>query len=269
MSAEEKYLEINKNSWNQRTLAHLDSEFYDVPGFLSRNTSLKEIELELLGDLKGKSVLHLQCHFGQDSISMAKLGAKVTGVDLSDIAIEEARKLSEQTATQNYTRFICCDIYDLGKHLDKKFDFVFSSYGTIGWLPDLDKWAKIISEFLKPGGSFVFVEFHPVLWMFDQDFSKIVYPYFKSEAIIETETSTYTAKEEELITQNVTWNYGLGEVLTSLINDGLRIDSFEEYNYSPYDCFNKTEEFKPGKFRIKHLKNMIPMVFSLKATKLN
>ncbi len=267
MSKELNYLEINRNSWNRRTIAHLDSEFYDIPGFLKGNSSLKEIELDLLGDLRRKSVLHLQCHFGQDSISLARMGANVTGVDLSNIAIENARKLAEDANAEGAAEFICCDIYNLPSHLKGKFDIVFTSYGTIGWLPDLDKWARVISGFLKPGGSFVFVEFHPVVWMFDQDFSKIAYRYFNSEAIIETETSTYTAKDDELITENVTWNHSLGEVLSSLISNGLRIVSFEEYDYSPFDCFNKTEEFEPGKFRIKHLDNMIPMVYSIKAEK--
>lgn len=266
MSKEEEYLEVNRKSWNQRTIAHLKSDFYDVPGFLQGRSSLKEIELGLLGDIKGKNVLHLQCHFGQDSISMARLGAKVTGIDLSDLAIESARKLASESNIESTTEFICCDIYDLPNHLDEKFDIVFSSYGTIGWLPDLDKWAKVISHFLKPGGTFVFVEFHPVVWMFDQDFNKIAYRYFKSEAIVETETSTYSSKDEELTTQNVTWNHSLGEVIGSLIQNGLHIDSFEEFDYSPYDCFNQTEEFEPGKFRISHLGNMIPMVFSLQAS---
>lgn len=267
MSKELNYLEINRNSWNRRTIAHLDSEFYDIPGFLKGNSSLKKIELCMLGDLRGKSVLHLQCHFGQDSISLARLGANVTGVDLSNIAINNARKLAVDANAEGAVEFICCDIYNLPSHLKGKFDTVFTSYGTIGWLPDLDKWARVISGFLKPGGSFIFVEFHPVVWMFDQDFSKIAYRYFNSEAIIETETSTYTAKDDELITENVTWNHSLGEVLSNLISNGLRIVSFEEYDYSPFDCFNKTEEFEPGKFRIKHLENMIPMVYSIKAEK--
>jgi 2-polyprenyl-3-methyl-5-hydroxy-6-metoxy-1,4-benzoquinol methylase len=267
MSKEKNYLEINKNSWNQRTKVHLDSKFYDVPGFLKGKSSLKEIELKLLGDIKGKSILHLQCHFGQDSISMAKMGALVTGVDLSDLAIENAKKLAEQTNTLDKTEFICCDIYDLPSHLNKKFDLVFTSYGTIAWLPDLDKWAKIISQYLKPRGEFIFVEFHPVVWMFDNNFSKIEYSYFQTEAIVETEDTTYGDNKIELITENVTWNHSLGVIMTSLINNDLLIDSFAEYDYSPYDCFNETEEFEPGKFRIKHLENKIPMVFSLTAKK--
>src|SRR5688572_730649 len=138
------YLEKNRRLWNARTDVHVTSEFYELDKFLAGKSSLNEIELNLLGDLKGKSVLHLQCHFGQDSISLARLGAEVTGVDLSDKAIAKAKELAKQTGAN--AEFICTDIYELPQHLDKKFDVVFTSYGTIGWLPDLDKWAKI--EFL-------------------------------------------------------------------------------------------------------------------------
>src|SRR5690606_35827712 len=169
------YLQINKDSWNRRTAHHVESEFYDLKGFLSGNTSLNSIELELLGDIQGKSILHLQCHFGQDTISLSRLGAHVVGVDLSDKAIESAKQIAKET--QSNTRFICCDIYDLPNHLDEKFDIVFTSYGVIGWLPDLGKWAEIISNYLKPNGQFVFVEFHPVVWMFDDNFEKIGYRY--------------------------------------------------------------------------------------------
>src|SRR5437868_117554 len=143
MLSENNYLNINRESWNKRTEVHVGSEFYDLEGFLNGNTSLNSIELGLLGNIKGKSILHLQCHFGQDTISLARLGADVTGVDLSDRSIEKAVEIAAQT--NSGATFICCDIYDLPRHLDKKFDIVFTSYGTIIWLPDLDKWAKLIS----------------------------------------------------------------------------------------------------------------------------
>ena len=151
----ERYIELNRESWNRRTAVHLTSEFYDVEGFLNGKNTLKDIELNLLGDISNKKVLHLQCHFGQDSISLSRLGAKVTGVDFSDKAIESARILNEQTKTDAV--FICCDIYDLPQHLDETFDIIFTSYGTIGWLPDLNKWAQIVSRFLKTGGKFIFM----------------------------------------------------------------------------------------------------------------
>ncbi|SMC42222.1 class I SAM-dependent methyltransferase [Moheibacter sediminis] len=258
------YLEINKKSWNNRTSVHLESEFYDVKSFLEGKSSLNSIELELLGNVEGKSILHLQCHFGQDTISLSRLGAKSVGVDLSDKAIEAARNLAEKDNSD--ARFICSDIYDLSNHLNEKFDIVFTSYGTIGWLPDLDKWAKVVSYFLKPQGKFVIVEFHPLVWMFDDDFQRIEYTYFKSEAI-ETVESTYTENAEEK-DEFVSWNHGLGEVINSLISNSLEINSLDEYDYSPYNCFNKTEEFEAGKFRIKHLENKIPMVYSISATKI-
>ena len=211
--------------------------------------------------------LHLQCHFGQDTISLSRLGAEVTGIDLSDKAIQSAQQIAKDTDSN--ANFICCDIYDLPNHLDKQFDIVFTSYGTIGWLPDLDKWANIVSHYLKPNGQFVFVEFHPVVWMFDDNFEKIGYNYFNSGAIVESESGTYADKTAEISQENVMWNHGLSEVMNSLINNGLEINSLNEYDYSPYNCFNKTVEFEPNKYRIAHLQDKIPMVFSIVAKKKN
>ena len=227
--------------------------------------SLTPIELELLGNIEGKSILHLQCHFGQDTISFSRLGAKAVGVDLSDNAIEKAREIANQLNTD--TRFICCDIYNLPNHLKEQFDIVFTSYGTIGWLPDLDKWAKVISNFLKPGGKFVMADFHPVVWMFDDNFEKIGYNYFKSEPIIETVDGTYADKNAPINSKTITWNHSTSELLNSLLSNYLELNTFNEYDYSPYNCFNATEEFEPKKFRIKHLENKIPMVYSIVATK--
>lgn len=265
MKKETDYISINKESWNRRTEAHLTSDFYDVKGFLNGNTSLNSIELDLLGDVKGKSILHLQCHFGQDTISLQKLGANVTGVDLSDKAIASANELGNKIGVS--PAFICCDIYYLPKHLNKQFDIVYTSYGTIGWLPDLEKWAKVISSFLKPQGKFVFVEFHPVVWMFDNDFKTVGYNYFNTGAIIETESGTYADRNAAFSHEYVCWNHGMAEVLNSLISNGLAIDSMDEFDYSPYNCFSHTVEFEPKKFRIKHLEDKIPMVYAIVATK--
>lgn len=265
MTNEKDYLTINREAWNARTGVHLTSDFYDVAGFIKGATSLNSIELDLLGDVKGKTILHLQCHFGQDSISLQRLGARVTGVDLSDKSIESARKLAEETNAD--ARFICCDIYDLPNHLDEQFDMVYTSYGTIGWLPDLDKWASVVSQFLKPQGKFVFVEFHPVVWMFDDNFDKIGYRYFNSGAIIETESGTYTDRNAGIRFEYISWNHGLSEVFNSLIKAGLVINSMDEFDYSPYNCFRETVEFEPKKYRIKHLDNKIPMVYAITANK--
>jgi SAM-dependent methyltransferase len=267
MNVEDEYLEINRKSWNEKTEIHLKSDFYDVKGFLKGKSSLNSIELSLLGDVKGKKILHLQCHFGQDTLSLARMGAVVTGVDLSDKAIQSANSLASDLNLS--AKFICCDLYNLPEHLNETFDLVFKSYGTIGWLPDLDKWAKIVSSYLKPGGKFVFAEFHPVVWMFDDNFERIGYNYFNTGPIIETLSGTYAQKDAQITQKYVNWNHSISEVVNSLIKNGLIINALNEFDYSPYNCFLHTVEVEPGKFRIEHLENNIPMVYSILATKNN
>lgn len=258
---EENYLDINKELWNNKTEVHIASEFYGMKEFLAGKSSLKEIELALLGDIKGKSILHLQCHFGQDSISLARMGASVVGVDFSEKAIAKAKELAIETNTD--TQFVCCDVYSTPQFLDRKFDLVFTSYGTIGWLPDMDKWANVVSHFLKDNGRFIFVDFHPIVWMFDNNFTKIQYHYFNKEAIVETLDGTYADRNAPLKNKEIGWNHSLTEVMTALMANDLTINTFDEYNYSPYNCFTNMEEYEQGKFRIKQFENKIPMIYSL------
>jgi 2-polyprenyl-3-methyl-5-hydroxy-6-metoxy-1,4-benzoquinol methylase len=265
MKPEENYLAINRATWNQKTEVHIQSDFYAVDAFLNGKNTLNGIELDLLGDVRGKRILHLQCHFGQDSISLARLGAQVTGIDLSDRAIEQATAYAQQLAVD--ATFICCDVYSLPQHLDAEFDIVFTSYGTIGWLPDLQRWAAVVSRFLKPGGRFIMAEFHPLVWMFNDQFDAIIYRYFNDSAIVETETGTYADKAAQMVSQSVTWNHALSEVITSLLHEKLHLVALQEFDYSPYNCFNCMKEDAPGKFRIAHLGNRIPMVYALVAEK--
>jgi 2-polyprenyl-3-methyl-5-hydroxy-6-metoxy-1,4-benzoquinol methylase len=260
-----EYLKFNRQAWDKKVPVHLESAFYRMGDFLAGSSSLNDIELDLLGNLKDKSILHLQCHFGQDSISLSRLGAAVVGVDFSDKAIEEAGKLADKLKVS--TRFICSDVYELPNKLKEKFDIVFTTYGTIGWLPDIDRWAKVVATFLKPGGSLVFAEFHPVVWMFDDSFNEITYAYFKRQEIIETTEGTYAEPSAELSQKTITWNHGLAEVLQSLMDQGLKIDTFREYDYSPYDCFKGMIEFAPGKYRINKMGDKLPMVYALRATR--
>lgn len=260
------YPTINREAWNQKVAVHLDSAFYNMSGFLQGESSLKEIELSLLGDLKGKRVLHLQCHFGQDSLSLARLGAQVTGVDLSDKAIDKAKELAAQLGIK--ATFLCCDLYDLPEQLDEQFDIVFTSYGTIGWLPDMEGWAAIVARYLKPGGRFVFVEFHPVVWMFDDEFENIAYSYFNTGPIVETYTGTYADRDADIEQQYMMWNHSMGTVINCLIQQGLQLQSLEEFDYSPYDCFKHTVEVAPGRFRIAPLGDKLPMVYALTAQRI-
>lgn len=259
------YIDVNKKLWNQKTEFHYDSDFYDMDSFKKGKNSLNPIELGLLGQIKGKKVLHLQCHFGQDSISLSRLGALVTGVDFSEKAIQKARKLNEELGTN--ATFIQSDVYELPNVLDEKFDLIFTSYGVLGWLPDMSKWAELIHHFLKPDGELVLVEFHPIVWMFSNDFKEIEFKYMDSEPIIEELEGTYADTNAPIKEQSICWNHGLCTVLDSVIKSGLNISDFKEYMYSPYDCFKNTIKIEERKFQIKGLEDKIPLLYSLKAKK--
>lgn len=260
-----EYLKANKALWNQKTIIHEHSDFYQMPAFLKGATSLKTIELDLLGDVKGKKILHLQCHFGQDTISLARMGAKVTGVDLSDKSIAKAKELATTIGVDAH--FVCCDIFEADQFIEDQFDIIFTSYGTIGWLPSLDRWGQIIQHFLKPNGQLVFAEFHPFIWTLDDaSYTKITYSYFNIEPIIETLTSSYTDGDTHKPLACYTWNHPLSEVFQALMKNGLLIEDFQEYNTSPYNCFPNTVAVEGG-YQIKSMENKLPMVYSIVAKK--
>ena len=259
------YLEVNKTLWDKRTDIHVDSDFYDNESFITGRNSLNQIELDLLGDVTGKSILHLQCHFGQDTISLGRMGAKVTGVDLSPKSIEAAQSLAKKTGSD--AQFVCADVLGLPHVLEGSFDMVFTSYGTIGWLPDLNQWAQVIQHFLKPGGQLVFAEFHPIVWMFDDDFDFVKYTYHKSEPIVEQLEETYADRSSHMQEKSISWNHGLAEVFQALKKSGMHVIDFKEYNYSPYSFVKDMDEYEPGKFRIRKFGDRIPLVYSLLASK--
>lgn len=176
------YKKANRALWNEWTSINEKSEFYDLEGFKSGKTTLDPIELEELGDVSGKTLLHLQCHFGLDTLSWARLGAKVTGADFSESAIGLARSLSKELSIP--ANFLCSNIYDLPKILNGKFDIVFTSAGVLAWLPDLERWAQVIARFLNIRGAFYIREFHPLAYVFDDQEGitepEVAYPYFGS-----------------------------------------------------------------------------------------
>lgn len=259
------YISINQAGWNKRAEVHLESEFYDNEAFKTGRSSLNEIEIALLPDLKNKSLCHLQCHFGQDTISLSRMGANTVGVDLSNKAIQIASDLSAELKSNS--RFVCCDVYDAPQHLPEPFDIVFTTYGVIGWLPDVRRWANVISSILKPGGTLIFVEFHPVVWMFDDKFEKVQYKYRNSGPLFETSSGSYTENSSDLETDFIFWNHGISDTIQSLINEGLTILDLKEYDYSPYNCFENTIEIEKGKYQIRGLEGKIPMVYSIVAKK--
>ena len=262
-----EYFETNRKAWDLRVDVHKTSEMYDLETFKNGRNSLTEIELKALGGIvEGKSLLHLQCHFGQDSLSLARMGAEVTGVDLSPKGIALARELNNELGLN--ATFIESNVMDLKENLKGQFDIVYTSFGVTSWLPDLEKWASIINHFLKPGGTFFIAEFHPTLYMFDFATQKIAFDYFNSgEAIIEEVTGTYTDRSANISYKEYFWTHSLNETINPLVEHGLIVKEFLEYPYSPFNCFENMTEVEKGKYKFGDLKVSIPHVFSLKMEK--
>src|SRR5690606_18179895 len=145
----------------------------------------------------------------------------------------------------------------------ESFDMVFTTYGTIGWLPDLDRWAQMIKQVLKPGGELLFVEFHPVIWMFDNALKEITYSYFKRDPIVESSEGTYADAQAPIRLDTVTWNHSLSEVLGALLSQRLQVRHFQEYDYSPYNIFEGGEAVGPNRYRVKQHADRLPLVYSL------
>lgn len=258
-----EYLEINKTAWNNKVPYHIASTFYDNEQFIKGKTSLKEAELCLLGPVEGLKIAHLQCHFGQDSISLSRIGAIVTGVDFSNEAIEQARILALKCGQS--THFVEDDVYSFNKNGSQKYDLVFTSYGTIGWLPELNSWAKTISRSLRKGGRFVMVDFHPFVWTFDDEMRHIAYDYFNTQTIIETTNGTYADRHAPLFDETHSWNHTISDILQALIKNNLKITNFLEYPYSSYDCFTNLKKVSEDKFVFNHIEAKIPMMYGIEA----
>lgn len=210
---------------------HAASEEYNLEGFLAGKNSLHKIEREKLGDVSGKKLLHLQCHFGLDTISWARLGAEATGVDFSDTAIELAREIAKKTVVD--VEFVCSNVYDLPENLTGEYDIVFTSYGVLCWLNDIDKWGEIIAHFLKPGGRFLLAESHPLMWVFDDESEEldVKYSYWHQDDPLSWEDEGTYADEDAKITnkKSYEWQHTVSDVLNALIKAGLTIDEVDEF----------------------------------------
>jgi len=264
--ADSRYLESNQKTWNTRTPLHYQSDFYDVEGFKSGRNTLVGPELSELSNVNCKSMLHLQCHFGLDTLSWERLGALPTGVDFSSVSIDIAKKLANELNMQS--RFVCSDVYELKESIKEKFDIVFTSYGVLFWLSDLAKWAEIIYHFLKPGGVFYIIEFHPFIDMFDDDFKELQYRYFQcKEPVKFYQKGTYAVPEADIESHEYGWQHSLSEITNSLINTGLRIRFLHEFNFSAYPVFTGAAEVKPNQYVHPSHSSRIPYMFSIFAEK--
>ena len=266
-----EYTEANRRHWDEITPVHAASDFYDVASFRAGKTKLKPVELEELGDVRGKSLLHLQCHFGLDTLSWAREGAVVTGVDYSEPAIETARSLAGELGIE--ARFVLSDIYELPEALAGEFDIVFTSYGALNWLPDMGRWAQVAAGFVRPGGTLYLVEFHPFVGIFDDEPAvtdlRVRYPYFPSGGPIRSEDDGTYADRGMHFEHRVTYDFPhpVSEVLTALIDAGLRIEFLHEFPFSAYLVWPFTEAVDDRMFRLTKHDGSVPLLYSIKATK--
>jgi SAM-dependent methyltransferase len=262
-------IRANREMWDSRTPVHLRSAMYDVAGFKAGRCPLTELEIAEVGDVSGKSLLHLMCHFGLDTLAWARKGAKVVGMDFSAKAVEAACALADELSIP--ARFVCCNLYDLPERLCGEFDVVFTSKGVLPWLPDIARWAKVASHFLKPGGVFYIYEFHPFAYVFDDapeaTEPRVKLPYFKTGQPLRFEGSqTYASDEECESRVSYEWPFALSDVVTSLINAGLRIEFLHEFPHSTYRSHAWLVKGADGLWR-RSEKPDLPLMFSLRAVK--
>ena len=266
----EHYFTTNLKRWNELVDINAKSKSYDLEGFKQGKTSLLPIEIEEVGDVSGKTILHLQCHFGMDTLSWARMGAKVTGVDYSNKAIQLARNLSKELNIP--ATFIESNIYNIPNVLNKKFNIVFTSYGVLCWLPDLHKWAEIISNFLKQGGIFYIIEGHPFGNLINEHYRerfKIGYNYFNQNKPMRFEDDTSYAFTDKKIQNKVTyeWFHPISDIINSLIIYGLEIEFLHEFPFGFFQIHPDMQQRDDGYWEFQTFEFSIPMLFSLRAKK--
>jgi len=265
----EKAEKINQVFWDEIAPVHYKS--YDIEKLKQGKSLIDEIQKKEIEDVKDKSLLHLQCHIGTDSLSWALEGAQVTGIDFSGESIKIANELKRKLGLK--ARFIESNIYDLPKILKEKFDIVYTSQGVLSWLKDIKEWGKIISHYLKPGGIFYIMEIHPLFYIFDDDKQgelKIKYPYFPGEKPILWDDDTPDYSNGEYIPKNPTydWTWSLGEILTSLIEAGLKIEFLHEYDRLFYKGLPDMVKDEEGWWILPEYKGMLPLTFTLRSKKI-
>ncbi len=268
----EQALRVNQQLWDEWTRVHETSSFYDLEGFRRGGIRLRPYEIEEIGDVTGRELLHLQCHFGIDTLSWARLGARVTGADFSPAAIELAIRLAGELKLD--ARFVRSDLYDLPDALEGEFDIVYTSRGVLGWLPDISRWARVVSHFLKPGGTFYITEIHPVAQAFENEGVaagelRLQYPYWEhADPLAFDVAGSYADRSAAIKTRTeYGWDHGLGEILTALIDAGLRIESLREYPWLDWqlDFLVQSDD---GKWRLPPgTPGELPLSFSLLAMK--
>ncbi|MCC6496046.1 MAG: class I SAM-dependent methyltransferase [Propionibacteriaceae bacterium] len=285
------YLAINRANWDSRAGIHAKN--YGIERLLAEPSSLSQVvefDRQRLGDLAGLDVVHLQCHIGTDTLSLYRLGGRVTGVDLSPASLAEARRLAAAAGAP--IDYVESDVYAAPQALgDRRFDLVYTGIGAIGWLPDIRRWAEVVSALLRPGGRLFIREGHPVLWASivvqvgadpvdrlqqpsisaaGHETVALELPYFEqAEPMAWTEEQTYAGDDPVASPDSLEWNHGLGEIITALFDAGLQLTSFTEHDSVPYDALPglMALDDSTGEYRLRDRPERLPASYTLTAVK--
>ena len=270
------FLEVNRANWDERVPAHVASPDYAVGRFLSDPAFLSDVvrfDVPLLGDVAGLRGVHLQCHIGTDTVSLARLGASMTGLDFSAPAVEAARSLALAAGAD--ATFVCGAVYDAVGILGAgEFDLVYTGIGALCWLPSVSRWARVVGDLLRPGGRLFIREGHPMLWALDDERSDdllvVRYPYFEqAEPLVFDAGGTYV-RTDAVFSHNRTheWNHGLGEITTALLSAGMTVTGFTEHDSAPWEALPGTmERLGNGEWRLAENPARLPHTYTLQAVK--
>ncbi len=267
MSKPDDWLTLNRALWDERVGIHVRSQFYDVDGFLAGRIALEGFEREEVGPVEGRDLVHLQCHFGLDTLSWARLGARVSGLDFSAPAIDAARDLARKLGID--ARFEVGNVYDAPSLLGQRYDVVYTGLGAINWLPDIGRWASVCASLVRPGGFLYLAEFHPVAGIFSDDALRIVNDYFpKPEGIAYDEPGTYADMSAKTVNnRSVEWNHPVGDVVTALLDAGLRLEFLHEHDYTLYPRWPFLVKEGHDAWRPPAGHPRLPLMYSLRASK--
>ena len=255
-------------NWNSRVGVHAKSRFYDVEGWLHNAPGPPPREVEALGDVTGKTLVHLQCHFGMDTLSWARAGATVTGLDFSPAAIDEATSLAIRAGLSERASFVCANVYDASEALQRKrFDVVYVSLGSLCWLPDVAAWGEVVADLLAPRGRLYLHDVHPFTSCFDDDGEHVIYSYFEEpdSPNVSDYAFTYTDGEELSAIRTYEWNHSIGEMVAALLEHGLVLDSLTEHDWTLFRQFPWLEETVSGLFAVPEGRPRIPLSFTILA----
>jgi SAM-dependent methyltransferase len=261
----EGWLETNRAMWDERVPIHVAGEFYDVEGFLGGRSKLRDFELREMGPVDGCTLIHPQCHFGLDTLSWARLGARVTGLDFSAPAIESARTIAQRAGIE--AEFVQGNVYEASELVGgRRFDIVYTGLGAINWLPDLDRWAQTMASLVKTDGRFYLAEFHPFANVFADESLEFAYSYFDTGPHEWDEPGTYADLSAQTAhNRSVEWTHGLGQVISAIVAAGLRIEFVHEHDYTLFPRWPILVQVAPGIYRLPEGIPSLPLMYSLRA----